>query len=274
MNNAFKELFGPIQADEGLKGRTKAFLAEQTRGYTGAPAKRHGYPVYVAVCACLLFVLLGGRWLYFTPTAEISIDINPSIELRINRLDRVISVNGFQEEGQELSNALDIKHKNYEEAVEQILSHERIASLLSGGEVMTITVVGSDGRQSGKILSGVETCAAGQDNTYCYSALPEEVAAAHESGLSYGKYRALLELQLLDPDITPEAVQGMTMREIRDLIGCLSAGSGSNPPPHSSGGGGPHGHGGGHGNGWKSRRVEQQGTGEQQIQSNRPAAAV
>lgn len=31
---------------------------------------------------------------------------------------------------------------------------------------------------------------------------PEEVASAHETGLSCGKYRAFLELQLLDPDIT------------------------------------------------------------------------
>lgn len=45
---------------------------------------------------------------------------------------------------------------------------------------------------------------------------------AHEAGLSYGKYMAYLELKELDPDIAPEDVQGMTMREIRDRIGQLS----------------------------------------------------
>ena len=29
MNDTFKELFGPIQAEQGLKDRTKAFLAEK-----------------------------------------------------------------------------------------------------------------------------------------------------------------------------------------------------------------------------------------------------
>ena len=49
--------------------------------------------------------------------------------------------------------------------------------------------------------------------------------AAHDCGLSYGKYRAYLELAALDPTVTPEEVQGMTMREIRDRIAALSGGT-------------------------------------------------
>ena len=41
------------------------------------------------------------------------------------------------------------------------------------------------------------------------------MAAAQEAGLPYGKYRAFLELQALDPSLTPEDVAGMTMQEIR-----------------------------------------------------------
>lgn len=251
MNRAFKELFGPIRAEEGLKDRTKAFLAERTRGYTAAGTGKGRYPLYAAACACLLLALLGGRWLYFTPTAAISIDINPSIELSVNRFDRVIEVKGFNEDGQQLSDALDVKYKNYARAVEQILHHDSITALLSGGEVMSITVVGPDGQQSAKLLSGLETCTAGQGNIGCYSARPEEAAAAHEAGLSCGKYRAFLQLQLLDPDITPEAVQGMTMREIWDMIDRLD--SGTAPLPSGGWGSGHHGSGGGHG-GWRYGR--------------------
>lgn len=244
MNNAFKELFDPIRAEEDLKERTRAFLARETRSYAKAPAARHGYPVCAAACACLLFLLLGGRWLYFTPTAEISMDINPSIELSVNRFDRVIAVTGFNEDGRVLSRELDVKYKDYAQAVEQVLRHDSVAALLSCGEEMSITVVGPDGQQSAKLLSGVERCTAGRSNIDCYSARPEEAAAAHEAGLSCGKYRAFLELQRLDPDITPEAVRGMTMREIRDLISRLSAGSGSDLPTSGGWGNGHHGNGG------------------------------
>lgn len=260
MNRAFKELFDPIKADEGLKERTQAFLAGQTWDYSHTRAEKRRRPAYtLAACACLLLVLLGGHWLYFTPTAEISIDINPSIELGINRFDRVVCVSAFNEDGHALADTLDVKYKNYTQAIEQLLDQESVTALLSDGEVMTITVVGSDGAQSASILSGVEACTAGHHNTYCHAATSEEVAGAHESGLSCGKYRAFLELQRLDLDITPEAVQNMTMREIQDLVDSLRAEGGIEPSPSpssswDSGSSGQHGqhhnyggHHGGHG---------------------------
>ena len=257
MNHTFKELFGPIQAEEALKDRTKEFLAEKTHGYTGVAAVKHKYRFCAAVCACLLFMLLGCRWFYFTPIAAISIDINPSIEMGINRLGRVISVNGFNEDGRELSGTLDIKYKNYTEAINRILNDNTVAALLSENEIMTLTVIGEDGRQSAKILSGVEACTAEQGNAYCYFATSEEVAAAHETGLSCGKYRAFIQLQLLDPDITPEKVQGMTMREIRELTDSLSGDGENDTSTYDDRGNGHHGHGGGHGNGWRNGRTGQ-----------------
>ena len=49
------------------------------------------------IIACFIFLLFSfsGYGLYFTKTSIISIDINPSIELNINRFDRVISINKY-----------------------------------------------------------------------------------------------------------------------------------------------------------------------------------
>lgn len=243
MNGKLKELFGQIEAEEGLKASTKAFLAQKTRGYTKGRTGRHPYRLGVAACACVLLLLVGGHWLYFTPTAQISIDINPSLELGVNRFDQVIFVDSFNRDGQELADAFRIRFRNYEDAVQQILGSEHIAALLSHNEILTITVTGPDGAQSAKILSGMEACTAGQSNAYCYFAPQEELAGAHEAGLSYGKYRAFLELQLLDPNITPDAIRGMTMREIRDRIERLSDGAEDNAQPNRGNGHGHHGFG-------------------------------
>lgn len=239
MNKALKELFNPVRAEEALKNRTLAFLSERTRGYA-APRPRR-FPLYAAACACFLCVLLGGHWLYFTPVTEISIDINPSIELGVNRFGQVILVDGFNEDGQALSGALDVKYRNYTDAIQQILDNDTVAALLSGDEIMTITVSGSDGRQSARILSEIEARTREHSNTHCYSVSPEEAAAAHKMGLSCGRYRSFLELQLLDPAITPEAVLEMTMGEIQELLNSLPGGScgGGEPGRHGHGG---HGH--------------------------------
>ncbi len=258
MNKTFKNLFGSIQAEEELKDRTKAFLEKRTLGYSKVKAETHKYHLYAAVCACFLFMLFGGYWLYFTPIAEISIDINPSIEMSINRFDRVISVSDFNQDGQELSSTLHIKYKNYMDAVKLILNHKTIALLLADNEIMTITVIGPDRQQSAKILSEVEVCAREHSNTYCYAASSEEVAAAHEMGLSCGKYRAFLELQALAPNVTPETVGGMTMREIRELINSLSGDSENDTFLNHNQGNWHHGHGAGRGSGWRNRRMEQQ----------------
>ena len=68
------------------------------------------------------------------------------------------------------------------------------------------------------------------------------MAAAVEMGLSYGKYLAFLEIQSRYPDITPQEVQGMTMREIRDLLDSLLPDGEQDICPGQNGG-----HGGGHG---------------------------
>lgn len=221
MNDRIKEAFDQVRADEDLKNKTKAYLAQKTRGYTRS-AKRSPWLYAAAVCACLLFLLIGGPLLYFTPTSVISIDINPSLELNVNRFDRVISVNALNADGQNLAAAFNLKNRNYKNALELILENQNVISLLAGDEILAITVTGSDETQSVRIFSDLETYTAEHSNIHCYHSSTTEVADAHESGLSCGKYRAYLELKSLDPDITPEAVQSMTMREIQDLLYSLS----------------------------------------------------
>lgn len=247
LNEKLKDVFDQVQAEEDLKEKTRAFLARKTQEYKKARTVKYKYLIPAA--ACLIFVLFGfgGYWLYFTPTADISVDINPSIELGINRFDKVVSVSSYNDDGQDLLDSINIKYMDYTEAVDQILASENIAALLDNDAVMTITVVGSDGEQSARLLSGVESCTEGQKNTHCYCADSDEVSQAHQMGLSYGKYRAYLELQALDTDITPEEVQGMTMREIRDLIDSLS-GDGEAETQAESNGYHKNGNGHGHGN--------------------------
>ena len=224
MHDALKEAFDQVRAEETLKERTRAFLWQKTRGYTrrAPPPGRRWIPA--AACLVLLTVMLwGGTWLYFTPTMEISVDINPSIELGVNRFDRVISVDGYNEDGQALAQLLDVKYQDFEDAIDRILENETVSTLLSGDGLLSITVVGEDDAQAARVLTRIESCTAGRENVCCYAAHAEDMETAHALGLSCGKYRMYQELLALDPDIRVDEVRGMTMRELQTLIDSLAA---------------------------------------------------
>lgn len=244
IHERIRDSFREIHAEEELKRETKAFLSERMR--KPAVCRRESFRLLIPVMACLLFIAAAGSgWrLYFTPTAAISIDVNPSLELEINRFDRVLSVEGYNDDGKSLAESLHIRFMSYETAVRQILEMKEISVLLSQNEALTIAVSGSDRDQCGRILSDMEACTRGHGNAHCYHVDSAELEEAHEMGLSLGKYNAFLRLRELDPDITPEEVQNMTMREILDRIEALSPG------------GWEKGHGGHHGKGHASEKPQ------------------
>lgn len=246
MNDKIKAAFDTVRAGDELKSRTKAFIEKKTQGYTVRKALNYRR-IIPSAAVCLALVLFAGTGLYFTPTAHINIDINPSLELGINSLDKVISVNALNDDGKQLAETLDIKFTDYDEALRKILDNESVEAMLYENEVMAITVIETNSDQSERILSNVRTCANGYNNVYFNSANSEEAAEAHALGLSCGKYRAFLELSALDPDITPEEIQEMTMREIRDLTAALQSKNENNELPPKTNGRGHHGNGNGHG---------------------------
>ena len=220
MNERIKSAFDSVKAEDELKEKTLSYIAAR------AEKTRHGFRAMrlAPLLACLVLVILAGSWAWFSPSATISVDINPSLELWINRFDKVVQVVGWNDDGRELAAALDIKYMDYDRALEQIMDSEKVSSLLSGDGVMTLAVVGDNESQCGRLLSGLRSCTAGQGNTYCYTASEEELEAAHNLGLSFGKYKVYQSLIELGSDISPQEVNDMSMRELRDMIDGLSGG--------------------------------------------------
>lgn len=223
MRDELKTALDKVTADEALKQSTRAFLARQTHEYGVAKARPRTARRLAAAFACLALVIVGGTgyWAYFSPTCAISIDINPSVELAVNRFDKVISVEGIGEDGEALAETLDVRFLNYADALDCLLENQTVEDYLAQDEVLSIAVAGDNQGQADAILAQAETCTAGTKNVYCHAADSEELEHAHEAGLSFGKYQAFLILQSLDPSVTPDDVQGLTMREIRDRIAAL-----------------------------------------------------
>lgn len=212
-----KAAFDQIRAEEELKERTKEYLSEKVY----ARKKKRTSPLrnFAAAAACALLVFLaGGSYLYFTPTAYISVDVNPSLELGINRFNRIVSVTGYNEDGKALADSLDLKYMDYSDALEALLADQDMEVYLSDNADVVLTVAGKSENQSSQILETVESCASSHENVHCHSGDTEEIHHAHNAGLSFGKYQAYLTLKGLDPSVTLEEIQDMTMSQIRELI--------------------------------------------------------
>lgn len=259
MTDKLHNAFDSISADDKLKEDTLDFIRRKTEGFTmepevepeKAPQKKRLFPIrrIAALAACLAAVIIGaaGAQAYFTPTSALSIDINPSIQLDINRFDKVISAQGFNQAGQAILDQTDVKYMSYDEAIDAILSAAEEAGYLESSSNVSIAAAG-ESEQCGRLLTGAEECAGRHSgNVSCYSGTQEDLHCAHDYGMSLGRYNAYLILKELDPSVTPEQVQNMSMREIYDMIESLG---GSAPSGSGSGGGqsgeGHHGHMGGH----------------------------
>lgn len=223
MKNKMKSAFDQIHAEEKLKRKTKEAISRKREKIEARQKSNFRWIAIPAViCGILIMLGIGGYWTYLMPVSSISLDINPSIELAINRFDKVLSVKGYNEDGRQLAETLDIRYMDYEKALEQIIECEPIASRLDQGEVLSIVVAGDSDAKSEEIYSQVESLSAHYDNVHCYHENHAEMERAHTEGLSFGKYHAFLKLQALDPNITIEDVKNMTMKEIYNRIEALS----------------------------------------------------
>lgn len=214
LTNKIHDAFGYIQADARLKEGTKQFLRKQSREKSVQGYHRVMKYAVSAVCG-ILFMVMGGvgySWI-LRPVSYVSIDVNPSIELALNRFDRVVSAEAYNAEGEEILDGLPLKWKKYTEAIDTVIGSERMRLYLTDTSQLVLTVV-TDSTNEAKLTEGVKACTSYVEGG-CHSTQADINAApqAHENGVSCGKYKAYLELLQYDSSITLDECRKMSMEE-------------------------------------------------------------
>lgn len=221
MDHDMTNYLDSIHASERLKRKTKAYLRHKTFDYGRDTMRMRSSRIRTAGCIAAAVITFAGIGLYRLPTAYIDLDINPSMELNINALGRVISLNGLNDDGAELARVLNVSGMSYGDAMQYILISDPLEPYLEAGSSISISVTGSSVQQSETILKDVVCRAYGiadKENVYYCHADRQTAREAKNSGLSLARYQALEELRKTDPTVTPEYVQDMSMSEICSLI--------------------------------------------------------
>lgn len=219
-----KSIFDEVYAGEERKVHTKAYLRRRFYEKQKKTAFRAGYAV---ACSLLLMFGIGGYTFYFMPVTYISIDINPSIGLELNRIDRIIRVTPYNEDGVAAVKNLDLKNRKYDEGILALLESRGMSAYLSKEANISFAVASEYEDKNAAIQTRMMECTMGRyGNVSCHASSREEVQKAHHAGLSFGKYRAFLELQAVNPELTTDDVKEMSMHEIQEILEGDSCGNG------------------------------------------------
>lgn len=253
-----REAFASVRAPEDLRRRTLRVI-EERRVAQGAqvvlmrPSRRAlSLRAKMALAACLLVAIIGAGALGAAlrlPTAYVTLDVNPSLELALNRFDDVVGARGLNDDGAELLEGADVVGMSYGEAIEEIERALAEGGYLAGDPVLTVTVTCDDEGRYDELESASRHCLESSGGEVsCSHASEEEHHAAHDAGLGVGKWRVWRELVDAGSDLSAEEAAGMSVRELSDLLADLLAGQeGSSLGTPSVPSSGEHGHHHGHG---------------------------
>lgn len=225
----FKAAFDAVHAPQDWKEGVFARM-EREAARTRKPFQRR--LAVTAALASFVFLIFGGWTCFAMPVSYLNIDINPSLQLGINRLDRVVTVTGYNPEGQQLASSLHLLFLPYADALEEIMNAQDIQQYLEKDLPVSIVVESDDDEKGEELLETVSRCANDHHhgNVSCSHADSGLAQEARELGVPLGKYQVYLELKALDPSITLEEAQSLTMRELRERIAALSPESAQTSP--------------------------------------------
>lgn len=221
MDNQIKQAFDAIQTPERLKRTTKAALRKKTFDYGRNVLRLRQHRQRLAGMLASLVLVLTGSGLWFWPSASISVDINPSVELKVNALDRVIALEGRNSDGAAVVKDLDVVGMAYDDAMQRLLLSEGLEPYLADGSQITITVAGGGTdahaeQMLSRVLCRAYNIANKENVLYCQVDW-ETVKAAREVNLCIPRYLAWQNLLKTNPAITPEDVREIPKDRIRAL---------------------------------------------------------
>ena len=111
MKNDIRRSFEKIKAEEGLKQSTRESVLNKLNEKPKPRRNFQRFSLAVAAAAFIFFIGAGSFQMYFSESSYIDMDVNPSIELSVNRFDRVIRMSAYNKDGKEVLSELNLKHK-------------------------------------------------------------------------------------------------------------------------------------------------------------------
>ena len=206
---------------------------EWSRECAGRQYRKHRlhYAAGIAmVCAVCILILIGVRSTWIVQgISTVSLDVNPSIELKVDHSGTVVDVMALNEDGVEILDGMNLKKTELNVAVNALMGSMLKKGYFSGTDnVILVTVDDKDAQIADnlrqKIIGGIhQTLKENNCSTTVYSQKLDRTdrtlsKLAETYRISLGKAMFLEKLSGLDMSLTIEKLAPMSIEEIAVLI--------------------------------------------------------
>lgn len=186
--------------------------------------KNQSYRSIVSIAACFLFLMLStvsGYSIYFTPTAYVSIDINPSIQFDINRFSRVIEVHPLNDDAKKLLNDINVKNAKISDALKKVVeASEKMGFLNESNNQVEIDVLSLNNSMIEEINNGIKDYKPVEVDVNVGKANDADKALSNELGVSIGRAKAIREYTEFfggETKENAEKLSGLSMGEVKNM---------------------------------------------------------
>ena len=172
----------------------------------------------------ILAGLVVGSLIYLlTGTKYLSIDVNPSIELEVNRINKIVSVNALNEDAKNVISGLKLKGEDLDDAVEDIME-----SMIKNGYITNetdnkILLTAKDGEESKEILNEanivINTILEGKKLqakliSQSIDFTEKDLKDAHKYNISVGKQNIIKRILAEDNTLTMEELASTRVSDL------------------------------------------------------------
>lgn len=184
------------------------------------------FNAFAALAPLLLIVTLvtAGWWEFVRVVGVVDLDVNPSVEIRVNRLQWVVDLKAFNPEGEDIISGIGYQFVGLDHIVDAVLGSMYVHGYFSDPEAaLLVSVEADDSKTAEELRAGLENEISElymMDGRVVISQAiedPDIIEKAERYGVSMGKMALIEEVRVLYPELSIRYLAGRSVGELLAL---------------------------------------------------------
>lgn len=212
MNNPLQELDN-IHATQATKEKTLHFVMKHRHYHKGL------YLIPVITCL-LIFILFPFHSQPSSPVAYVSLDINPSLELRLDQDNIVIETIAFNKDAKKIFNTLNLQGQKLETAIMNLLNNPQYKGYLQNG-LLEVSVFSDNVNLSANIeniLNNLFQDHLENNQYHCKQVNQETHHNASTHHMSAGKYQIIEKIISYTSQYSLDELNKMSISQLYTIL--------------------------------------------------------